>query len=48
MRRKCAVVWPAWRYLGLVLSACGSSGTGSSTGGGTPVKGGTLNHARHR
>ena len=27
--------------VGLVLTACGSSG--SSTGGGTPVKGGTLN-----
>jgi peptide/nickel transport system substrate-binding protein len=42
MGRKWAVVAAAAMF-GLVLTACGSSGSGSSSGsGGTPVKGGTL------
>ena len=39
MRRKWALLG-CMAMLGLVLTACG--GSGSSTGGGTPVKGGTL------
>jgi peptide/nickel transport system substrate-binding protein len=42
MGRKWAVVAAAAMF-GLVLTACGSSGSGSSSGsGGTPIKGGTL------
>ncbi len=40
MRRKLGIV-ASIAMVGLVLTSCGSSG--SSTGGGTPVKGGTLN-----